>query len=146
MIYIIPFLAILWIPGIVGVTAAPDTHIWGVKLLWWSIWLTVVWLGFWASKAAFMIFPTIWKHSIAVIVPAAKQYTDVARNLGRFAKLILWSLVMYISYQPLIDRRYEGDRDSNAYSNINLIGKLLFGLLLCTVVYGVEKLIVQLIA
>lgn len=32
-LYIIPFLAILWIPGILGVTAYPDSHIWGVKLV-----------------------------------------------------------------------------------------------------------------
>jgi hypothetical protein len=32
-LYIIPFLALLWIPGILGVTAYPDSHIWGVKLV-----------------------------------------------------------------------------------------------------------------
>lgn len=37
-LYIIPILAILWIPGIIGFTAAPEGNIWGTPLLWWSIW------------------------------------------------------------------------------------------------------------
>lgn len=31
--YIIPVTALLWIPGILGLTAFPDTHIWGTKLV-----------------------------------------------------------------------------------------------------------------
>lgn len=30
--YIIPVLALLWIPGILGVTATPDAKVWDVKL------------------------------------------------------------------------------------------------------------------
>lgn len=32
-LYIIPFLALLWIPGILGVTAYPEAKVWGVKLV-----------------------------------------------------------------------------------------------------------------
>jgi hypothetical protein len=49
LIYIIPLLVILWIPGIVGLTAKKDTTIWSVPLVFWSIWLTVVWCGWWAA-------------------------------------------------------------------------------------------------
>ena len=31
--YIIPILALLWIPGILGVTATPDAKVWDVKLV-----------------------------------------------------------------------------------------------------------------
>ena len=31
--YIIPIMALLWIPGILGVTATPDAKVWGVKLV-----------------------------------------------------------------------------------------------------------------
>ena len=51
-LYIIPFLAMLWIPGILSFTAYPHATIWGVRLLWWSIWLSVVWVGWWAARAA----------------------------------------------------------------------------------------------
>lgn len=32
-LFIVPFLALLWIPGILGVTAEKDAHVWGVKLV-----------------------------------------------------------------------------------------------------------------
>ena len=65
-LFIIPVLGILWIPGIIGLTASPRgevrfpfhsglmviwinlslfMQIWGVRLIWWSIWLSVVWGG-----------------------------------------------------------------------------------------------------
>jgi hypothetical protein len=31
--YIIPILGLLWIPGILGVTATPNAKVWGVKLV-----------------------------------------------------------------------------------------------------------------
>jgi len=44
-LFIIPVLAIIWIPGILGLTASPTGKIWGVRLIWWSIWLSVAWGG-----------------------------------------------------------------------------------------------------
>ncbi|BEJ12039.1 hypothetical protein CspHIS471_0204990 [Cutaneotrichosporon sp. HIS471] len=145
-LFIIPFLALLWIPGILGVTAYRNSHIWGVKLLWWSIWFTVVWCGFWGSKAAFMIFPHVFKQTIAVIIPSMGRFTDVVKNLGHFGKIIIWSLVSWISFTPLISRRFEGDQESTSRANLNLVVNLLFGFFLCTIVWGMEKLVVQLIA
>jgi hypothetical protein len=42
LILVLPITALLWIPGIVGVTAAPNARVWDVKLLYWSIYLTVL--------------------------------------------------------------------------------------------------------
>lgn len=44
-LFIVPILGIIWIPGILGFTKFPNAKIWDVKLLWWSIWLSVVWGG-----------------------------------------------------------------------------------------------------
>lgn len=49
IIYIVPVLGLLWIPGIIGLTAAPNAKVWTVPLLWWSVWLSVVWGGWWAA-------------------------------------------------------------------------------------------------
>jgi hypothetical protein len=81
--YIVPILAMLWIPGIIALTGLPDAQVWGVGLLWWSIWLSVLWGGFWASTAAFLILPGVWRSTIGSIVPSARKYTDVIRALGR---------------------------------------------------------------
>ncbi|GFZ43630.1 hypothetical protein JCM24511_01350 [Saitozyma sp. JCM 24511] len=145
-LYIIPFLALLWIPGIVGLTAAKDATIWGTHLLWWSVWLSVVWGGFWASTAVFMIVPAFWRNTVGTIIPGAKKYTDIIGNLGRYAKLVVWSLAMWVSFTPIIINNYTGDQSATSRTNLTTIASLLFGVFLCSIVFGVEKLVVQLIA
>lgn len=49
IIYIIPLMVLLWIPGIVGLTVRPDATVWTVPLVWWSAWLSVVWGGWWGA-------------------------------------------------------------------------------------------------
>ncbi|WWC99777.1 hypothetical protein V866_006682 [Kwoniella sp. B9012] len=144
--YIIPIMALFWIPGIVGVTGEPDATVWEVKLIWWSIWLTVVWGGWWASTAVFMMFPVVFRNTVGAIIPTAKKYTDVVRALGKFAKLIFWILAVWISFTPLVINHYIGDQSANSRSNLTTMANILFGLFLCSLVLGAEKLIVQLIA
>jgi hypothetical protein len=55
-IYIIPVLALLWIPAIVQLTSKGGASVWGVKLIWWSIWLTVVWCGWWGAALGALTF------------------------------------------------------------------------------------------
>ncbi|ODO11764.1 hypothetical protein I350_00548 [Cryptococcus amylolentus CBS 6273] len=144
--YIIPVLILLWVPGIVYYAGVDSAKIWAVTLNWWSIWLTIVWLTFWASSATWMMVPTIWKNTIASIIPSAKALTEVIAALGKYAKLIFWTLAMWISFTPLIVNHYSGSDESSSKSNLTTIANLLFGLFLCSIVYAGEKLIVQLIA
>ncbi|WVQ97390.1 hypothetical protein IAU59_004502 [Kwoniella sp. CBS 9459] len=144
--YIIPILALLWIPGIVGVTAEPNATIWGTKLIWWSIWLTIIWGGWWASTAVFMMVPTVWRNTVGAIIPTARKYTDVIAALGRYAKLIFWCLANWISFTPIIINHYIGDQAATSRSNLTIVANILFGLFLCSLVLAAEKLVVQLIA
>ncbi|ORX36049.1 Mechanosensitive ion channel-domain-containing protein [Kockovaella imperatae] len=150
ILYIVPVLAILWIPGIVGLTAAPNGKVWDVKLIWWSIWLSVLWGGFWAATAVFMMIPPIWRNVIGSIVPSAKQYTDVTAALGRYAKLIVWAAAVWISFTPLVIIHNTAESTNNetprSKSDLGTMVNILFGLFLSSIILGVEKLIVQLIA
>lgn len=120
--------------------------------IWWSIWLTVLWVGFWAATAIFMILPTLWRNIIGSIIPNAKAYTDIVAALGKYAKLIIWTIALWASFTPLIINNYGGpatDADGNvarARSDLSTFVNILFGLVLCSIVLGVEKLIIQLIA
>ena len=157
-----PILAILWIPGIIGLTAAPEGNIWGTPLLWWSIWrespvlcllpklrsqtVSVFWGGFWMSTAAFMMLPRIWSATVGSIIPSARKYTDVIRALGRYAKLIPWTAAMWVSFNPLILNHTNAADGTGSRNSLSTFAAILFGIFLCTIVYGAEKLVVQLIA
>lgn len=83
-------MALLWIPGIVGLTAAPDAGIWGAPLLWWSIWLSVLWGGWWACLAGAMMLPHILQYSIGTIAPELKHYIAYLQNIKRFVAFASW--------------------------------------------------------
>lgn len=146
LVFIVPVLIVLWIPGIVDVAGVDNAKVWGTRLLWWSIWLTVVWVGFWVCKAFFMIFPHIYRQTVVTILPSAGRYTGVVANLGKYAKFILWAGINYIAYQPLIKTRNSADSSSQSHNIITIINALLLTILLCFVALGVEKLVIQLIA
>ena len=114
--------------------------------MWWSIWFTVVWVGFWASTALFMMLPVFWRNTVGSIIPSARKYEDVVRNLGRYAKLIAWTLAIWIAFQPLVIYRYKGESETVSRNNLTTIANILFALFIVSIVYGLEKLVVQLIA
>ena len=66
--------------------------------------------------------------------------------IARYARLIVWTVAMWISFTPLIINNYQGDQSSDSRENLTVVSSLLFGLLLSTLVLGGEKLIIQLIA
>lgn len=48
--YIVPVVLILLIPLLVGALAYENANVGGVKLLWFSVWLEIVWLTLWAGR------------------------------------------------------------------------------------------------
>lgn len=98
-----------------------------------------------------MILPSLWRNIVGSIIPSAKAYADVVRNLGRYAKLIAWSIAVWISFTPLVINHYTGTAAEDgtlprSRSDLTTFVNILFGLFLCTIVLSVEKLIIQLIA
>ena len=106
----------------------------------------MLWGGFWAATAVFLILPYLWRNIVGSIVPSAKAYADVVAALGRYAKLIVWMIAVWISFTPLVINHYIGEPDARSRSDLTTMVNILFGLFLCSIVLGVEKLIVQLIA
>ncbi|KAF8658295.1 hypothetical protein AX16_002066 [Volvariella volvacea WC 439] len=144
-LFIVPVLALLWIPGIVGLTTFPEAKIWGVNLLWWSIWLTVVWGGWWGALAFSLILPSVMRSTIGVVALASRRYIEWAAALHRYIALFGWSLAIWVSWNPLIDVQ-QRDASENSIKVIDLIGRLLFGLFICCAVLLAEKFAIQFIA
>ncbi|GAA5821690.1 hypothetical protein JCM11251_000973 [Rhodosporidiobolus azoricus] len=143
IIYIIPILAILWIPGIVQLAAHPDATIWTVPLLWWSIWLSVVWVGWWAAALAARLGPAILTRTIGIVAPELKHYIAYVKAVKFYAGAAGWALANWISFLPLINGRKVGSKSDNT---LNLITKGLFGIFLVLVILLGEKLVIQVIA
>ena len=50
--YITPISALLLIPLLLGALLFETAHVGGVKLLWFSVWLEIVWLTLWAGRVS----------------------------------------------------------------------------------------------
>ncbi|KAL1942695.1 hypothetical protein VTO73DRAFT_4935 [Trametes versicolor] len=145
MLFIIPVLGILWIPGILGFTKYPDTRIYGVKLIFWSIWFSVIWVGWWSCLALAMVLPPLLRGTIGVIIVNSRKYIEWFDALRRYAAFMAWSITVFVSYQPLINSTQSTD-DSSSQRAVDTLSKLLFALMLSACVLFAEKLSIQFIA
>ncbi|KAJ6593918.1 Mechanosensitive ion channel-domain-containing protein [Mycena capillaripes] len=155
ILFIVPVMGIIWIPGIIVLTSTGKLHqaqasllatVWGVGLLWWSIWLSVCWGGWWAALAASMILPRIIRRTVGVIAVGTRRYMDWLQALHRYCALFFWTLAVFISYNPLINSRQLPTASANSIKIIDLIQKLTFAFFLCAAVLLGEKFSIQWIA
>ncbi|KAI0256318.1 hypothetical protein BJV78DRAFT_1117812 [Lactifluus subvellereus] len=145
-LFIVPILIILWIPGILSLTTFPKTKVWGVRLIWWSIWSSVAWGGWWASLAVATILPHIARHTVGLVAVGARRYIVWLRVLRRYVALFAWSLAIWVAWNPLIDTRQDPQASPRSKQTISFIGKLLFGIYICTALLLFEKFSIQWIA
>ncbi|KZP03648.1 hypothetical protein FIBSPDRAFT_844740 [Athelia psychrophila] len=133
IMFIVPILDIIWIPGILHFTLYPNAAVWTVTLDWWSIWLTVIWCGWWACLAFSRVIPHILRGTIGLVAVGLRRYIDWLTALSRYIALFGWSLA-----------NFGGSTASEAI--LSLISKLLFGVMLCSALLLAEKLAIQIIA
>lgn len=145
-LYIIPILALLWIPGILSFTAYPHATVWGVRLLWWSIWLTVVWVGWWAARAVSLVLPHMARHTIGIVAVGARRYIDWLQPLGRYIALFAWSLAVWVSFNPLVNTRREPGATAGDAQALSTAARIFFAVLESAVILLAEKVAIQTIA
>ncbi|KAF9452408.1 hypothetical protein P691DRAFT_772397 [Macrolepiota fuliginosa MF-IS2] len=138
-----------WIPAILGWTKFRGARVWGVKLLFWSIWLSILWAGWWFA----LVFSWVWHRVLLVFVHvlrfyAVKRYVNWLEYLHGYLALVAWTAALWITWVPLIADRQMGGEDPNSRSvrAINLGGRLFFALACCTAILLAEKVSVQWIA
>ncbi|KAG8689992.1 hypothetical protein FRC08_010714 [Ceratobasidium sp. 394] len=155
ILYIIPVLGLLWIPGIIQLTAVPKANMWSVLLKWWSIWFSVCWAGWWAALAVSMALPVVLRNTLGVVIVGLRRYIDWLTALERYMAFFAWSLAQWIAFTQLILRHRPGadQNDPNAVArqasndnSLDLISKILFGVMLCAAILLGEKFAIQWIA
>ncbi|SCV73450.1 BQ2448_7376 [Microbotryum intermedium] len=143
IIYIIPILALLWIPGIVGLTVAPTATIWDVPLVWWSAWFSIAWCGWWGAALTAKILPHFFQHTVGVIAPEMLHLVTYLKAIRFYVGTALWAMANWVSFLPLIRLHA---KTSGSGSTLVLLTKGLFGILIVSIILLVEKLLIQVIA
>ncbi|KAF8326601.1 Mechanosensitive ion channel-domain-containing protein [Cantharellus anzutake] len=149
IIFIVPIMALLWIPGILSVTSAPKATIWHVRLLWWSVWFSIIWGGWWAALAFAMVLPHFLRGTFGVAAVSLHKYIDWLNALHRPVAFVAWSIAVFVTYNPIIYVRFTHENAQKYPSSqdaLVLTGRLVFGLVLSSVSLLAEKFCIQLIA
>ncbi|KAH8929994.1 hypothetical protein BT69DRAFT_1402661 [Atractiella rhizophila] len=140
-IYIIPIAGLLWIPGIIGLTIAPDATIFSIPLLWASIYFSVIWVGWFVSLLIGLTIPTFLRITLGSIAPELKHYIAYLNALPRYIALSLWSLSNWIVF--IVRDRDNSTRDGSALFKFQ---QFVFAFFIDAVLLFVIKLLVQMIA
>ncbi|TFY54037.1 hypothetical protein EVG20_g9871 [Dentipellis fragilis] len=114
-LFIVPVLVLLWIPGILGFTVYPKAAIWGTRLTFWSIWFSVVWVGWWAALASAMVLPA---------VPIASSPSPAERIADQ--KAAVRTLVTLYRHSKDIPGRSENNGDNLANKRASLNPRRFF--------------------
>ncbi|KAF9520315.1 hypothetical protein BS47DRAFT_1446349, partial [Hydnum rufescens UP504] len=149
IIFIIPVLILLWIPGILSLTAYPNAGIWHVRLLWWSVWFTVIWVGWWAALAFAMMIPHVLRATLGAAALSLRKYFDWLTAMRRPVALVAWSTAIWVSFNPLIYSRLtpsDANRFPSSKSSLFTVGRLAFGIMLSSIILFFEKYCIQLVA
>ncbi|KAJ5183892.1 hypothetical protein N7492_001508 [Penicillium capsulatum] len=143
--YIVPLVLLLLIPLLVGALKFTDTSVGGVKLMWFSIWLEIVWLTLWAGRIVVKCLPPIVGVLASIFTNNAKKWRDMAKQLEIHAALFFWWLAVEISFLPTMKNHHvDGDKTTRSWENT--LNKIIIVVFVWTILNLIEKVIIQLIA
>ncbi|TFY79553.1 hypothetical protein EWM64_g4459 [Hericium alpestre] len=145
-LFIVPVLALLWIPGILDFTAFPNANARDLLSPRLILFAHVHTAGWWTCLAVSMFLPSLIRMTLGVIAVGIRRYIDWLDALRRYVALSGWTVAIWIAWNPLIHARQDTGVSQGSKDIINTIGKLLFGFLICAAVLLFEKFSIQWIA
>lgn len=143
--YIVPLVALLLIPLLVGALAFPAAHVGGVKLVWFSIWLEIVWLTLWAGRIVAKCIPWPLGLISSLFTNNSKKWRDLGKQLEVPATLFFWWLGVEISFLPTMkNHSIDGDKTTRPWQST--VNKIIIAVFVGFTLNCIEKIIIQLIA
>lgn len=146
IVLILPVLAIIAVPGVVGQIVNPNAAIANVPLLWWSVWAGASWLGLWATKIVTLIAPPIFTFILGIGISNARQYVDYIRRIDKFLVFVGSSVISFLLFSIFLQRKAFNQGDGGADNARGIMQNLLLSLMICAIILAAEKLLIQIIA
>ena len=144
-VYIVPIVAILLIPLLLGALVFKDASVGGVRLLWFSVWLEIVWLTLWAGRIVAKCIPWPLGLISSLFTNNSKKWRDLGKQLEVPATLFFWWLGVEISFLPTMkNHSLTGDKNTKPWQQT--VNKIIITVFVGFTLNFIEKIIIQLIA
>ncbi|MCJ1465666.1 hypothetical protein MMC07_004285 [Pseudocyphellaria aurata] len=144
-LYIMPVVTLLLIPLLLGALVLKRANVGGVRLMWFSVWLEIVWLTLWGARIVAKALP--WPLGIiaSLFTNNSKKWKDMCRQLEIPATLFFWALSVEISFLPvMIHNHLDGGKKTRPWEIT--MNKIIISLFIGATLNLVEKIVIQLIA
>jgi small-conductance mechanosensitive channel len=143
--YIVPVVALLLIPLLLGARVFPNANVGGVKLVWFSIWLEIVWLTLWAGRIVAKCIPWPMGLIASLFTNNSKKWRDLGKQLEVPATLFFWWLGVEISFLPTMkNHTIDGNTETKPWETT--VNKIIISTFVGFTLNFIEKIIIQLIA
>ena len=143
--YIMPLVIILLIPLMLGALLFKRATVGGVRLMWFSVWLEVVWLTLWCGRIVAKALP--WPVGLvsSLFTNNSKKWRDMCKQLELPATLFFWLLAVLISFLPIMIHNHLDGNTATRSWEVSL-NKVIISFFFGATVNFIEKIIIQLIA
>ncbi|KAF2724889.1 hypothetical protein K431DRAFT_281364 [Polychaeton citri CBS 116435] len=168
-LYMVPLGIIIAIPIIIGATVAPKAELGSVRIVWFFMWVEVVWLSLWVSKAVAHYLPIVFQLIAGVVSSGVRKYALVLKALEIPLSLVGWAVTALATFVPVMTHNptkwAQHDawcdatgsncklKDGTAVTNplsatswMTIVQKILAAALIASIVFAIEKAIIQLIS
>ncbi|KAF7502609.1 hypothetical protein GJ744_005450 [Endocarpon pusillum] len=147
-VYVLPLALTIAIPIIVGATVARKSTVAGVQITWFFTWIEIVWLGIWIAKLFAQSLPWVFQFLCGIVSSGTRKYALILKALEIPISLVGWAAICVSTFTPLMTlnpyARKIGDTQTKNWQAT--VRNILFAALFSTLVFLVEKLLVQLIS
>lgn len=118
-VFIVPVLAILWVPGIIALVsydARPRNNfaqpqVFSTGIFWWSVWLSGVWLGWWICRGISGLVPRVIQKMLGSVAVATelgiRKTVDYFIACETYVALFMQMVLIWVLWLAVIWNHYQ---------------------------------------
>lgn len=116
LLYILIPTALFWIPGILALLvydARPanqfrEPKVLDVGIFWWSIWLSSIWVGWWACRVGAIMIPRVLRWTVGNLHQKMRRYTEFLIVTEKYVAFFLWTILLFALWLAIVIGNFQG--------------------------------------
>ena len=147
-LYVLPLALAIAVPIVIGATVARNATVAGVQITWFFTWIEIVWLGVWVAKLFAQALPWVFQFLCGIISSGTRKYALILKALEIPISLVGWAAISVSTFTPLMTLNPYAKSHPKVKPGdwTNTVRNILFAALFSSLVFLVEKLLIQLIS
>lgn len=146
LIYVLPVGLLIAVPIVLYAVLNPLATLGTLNVKVWIFWtwIEIVWVSLWVSKAVAHTFPYIFMFLAGVVSSGTRKYAQVLKQVEIPLSLVGWAVTSLVTFTALM--RPELNRGLPQKRWISVMKNLLVPALIASIIFLIEKMIIQLIS